>query len=67
MLYHSVAQPKRLSHSVCFLTLFLRVMTTGTDLLHLAEIRLGEKCVNVLVPEDNPDLQGTLRRLRRAR
>lgn len=31
---------------------------TGTDLLHLAETRLGEKYVNVLVPKDNPNWHG---------
>lgn len=33
-------------------------MSTGTDLLHLAETRLGEKYVNVLVPKDNPNWHG---------
>lgn len=32
--------------------------TTGTDLLKLAETRLGEKYVNVLVPKDNPNWHG---------
>ena len=32
--------------------------TTGTDLLRLAETRLGEKYINVLVPKDNPDWHG---------
>lgn len=31
---------------------------TGTDLLQLAETRLGEKYVNVLVPKDNPNWHG---------
>ena len=33
-------------------------MTTGTDLLRLAEGHLGEKYVNVLVPKDNPHWHG---------
>jgi hypothetical protein len=33
-------------------------MPTGTDLLHLAETRLGEKYVNILVPKDNPAWHG---------
>jgi len=33
-------------------------MSTGADLLHLAETRLGEKYVNVLVPKDNPNWHG---------
>ena len=33
-------------------------MPTGTDLLKLAETRLGEKYVNVLVPKDNPKWHG---------
>ncbi|WP_052732565.1 peptidoglycan-binding domain-containing protein [Hymenobacter terrenus] len=32
--------------------------TTGQDLLELAETRLGEKYVNVLVPKDNPNWHG---------
>jgi hypothetical protein len=32
--------------------------TTGTDLLHLAETRIGEKYVNVLVPKDNANWHG---------
>jgi N-acetylmuramoyl-L-alanine amidase len=35
-----------------------RFMTTGKDLLALAETRLGEKYVNVLVPKDNPNWHG---------
>ena len=31
---------------------------TRTELLHLVETRLGEKCVNVLVPKDNPNWHG---------
>lgn len=33
-------------------------MATGTDLLRLAETRLGEKYVNVLVPKDNAQWHG---------
>lgn len=33
-------------------------MATGSDLLKLAETRLGEKYVNVLVPKDNPNWHG---------
>ncbi len=33
-------------------------MVTGTDLLRLAETRLGEKYVNVLVPKDNANWHG---------
>ncbi|WP_035562706.1 peptidoglycan-binding domain-containing protein, partial [Hymenobacter sp. IS2118] len=33
-------------------------MATGTDLLRLAETRLGEKYVNVLVPKNNPHWRG---------
>jgi N-acetylmuramoyl-L-alanine amidase len=33
-------------------------MPTGNDLLKLAETRIGEKYVNVLVPKDNPNWHG---------
>ena len=33
-------------------------MAMGTDLLHLAETRLGERYVNVLVPKNNPHWRG---------
>jgi N-acetylmuramoyl-L-alanine amidase len=33
-------------------------MPTGLDLLRLAETRIGEKYVNVLVPKDNPNWHG---------
>jgi len=33
-------------------------MATGNDLLKLAETRIGEKYVNVLVPKDNPNWHG---------
>lgn len=33
-------------------------MSTGKDLLKLAETRIGEKYVNVLVPKDNPSWHG---------
>ncbi|MDO9264526.1 MAG: peptidoglycan-binding domain-containing protein [Desulfosalsimonadaceae bacterium] len=33
-------------------------MVTGKELLELAETRIGEKYVNVLVPKDNPDWHG---------
>lgn len=33
-------------------------MATGTDLLRLAETRLGERYVNVLVPKNNPHWRG---------
>lgn len=33
-------------------------MATGNDLLKLAETRIGEKYLNVLVPKDNPDWHG---------
>jgi N-acetylmuramoyl-L-alanine amidase len=33
-------------------------MTTGNDLLRLAETRIGQKYLNVLVPKDNPNWSG---------